>query len=133
MIQDIKPHQFHNQYKILPPKRGSYLLYYENNACLLKEKDGEIVFPTFAELEGHVEGLYENYTYLFSIDDESYYLLREMNKEWLPGYKLVPKNDFRILQPKYRSFAGITGMQLANWYQNRKFCGRCGSLMRHDT
>lgn len=132
MIQDIKPHQFNNQYKILPPKRGSYLLYYENNSCLLKEVDGEIQFPTFSDLESHVADLYEKYTYLFSVDGESYYLLREMNLQWLPEYELRPKNEFRGLQPKYRAFAGITGLQLANWYKNRKFCGRCGFLMRHD-
>lgn len=132
MIQDIKPHQFHNQYKKLSPKRDSYLLYYEDNCCLLKEKDGEIFFPRFSEVEGYIENLYEDYTYLFSMDEESYYLLKTIDIKCLPEYKLVPKNEFRYLLPKYRAFAGITGMQLANWYRNRKFCGRCGSLMRHD-
>lgn len=132
MIQDIQPHQFYNQYKGLSPTRDSYLLYYEDNTCLLKEKDGEIIFPRFSELEEHIENLYEDYTYLFSIDEEHYYLLKKCDIAWLPEYKLVYKNEFRYLLPKYRSFAGITGMQLANWYQDRKFCGRCGSLMRHD-
>ncbi len=133
MIQDIKPHQFYNQYKKLSPTRDSYLLYYKDNCCLLKENDGEIDFPRFSELETHIENLYEDCTYLFSIDKEHYYLLKECDTEWLPEYKLIPKNEFRYLLPKYRSFAGVTGMQLANWYQNRTFCGRCGSLMRHDT
>lgn len=132
MIQDIKPHQFHNQYKKLSPTRDSYLLYYENNTCLLKEEDGEVIFPRFLELEKYIGNLYEDYTYLFSVDEEHYYLLKKWDTAWLPDYKMVSKNEFRYLLPKYRSFAGITGMQIANWYQSRKFCGRCGSLMRHD-
>ncbi|MEE1085671.1 MAG: NAD(+) diphosphatase [Schaedlerella sp.] len=132
MIQDIEPYQFNNQYRILPPERGSYLLYYENNSCLLKESEDGITFPTFAELEPYLADLYEEYTYLFSIDDERYYLLKEVNLEWLAEYKLKPKNEFRNIKPRYRAFAGITGMQLSNWYNNRRFCGRCGSRMRHD-
>ncbi|MBO5461531.1 MAG: NAD(+) diphosphatase [Ruminococcus sp.] len=133
MIQDITPHQFNNQYRILPPNRGSYLLYYEKNTCLIREENDEIFFPTFEELEGYIEDLYENYTYLFSIDEESYYLLNRWNPEWLPDYELRGKETFRRAKPDYRAFAGITGLQLANWYKSRQFCGRCGSKMRHDT
>lgn len=133
MIQDIAPHKFDNQYRVLPPKRGSYLLYYEKNACLIKEENGEISFPTFEELEKYIDDLYENYTYLFSIDDESYYLLKKWNPQWTTDYKMQPKEIFRSAQPDYRAFAGITGMQLSNWYASRQFCGRCGSQMKHDT
>lgn len=132
MIQDITPHEFHNQYRILPPDRGSYLLYYEKNMCLINETDGEITFPTCAELEMYIDNLYEEYTYLFSIDDNRYYLLNEINLEWLPDYDLMPKEMFRYASPDYQAFAGITGYQLADWYRSRTFCGRCGSKMRHD-
>ena len=41
MIQDIRPHQFDNQYKPCPPDAQSYALYYEGQSTLLKKrKDG---------------------------------------------------------------------------------------------
>ncbi len=33
----------------------------------------------------------------------------------------------------FTAFAGITGYQLYRWYQTRRYCGRCGHKMRHDT
>lgn len=37
---------------------------------------------------------------------------------------------FRRAVPRHRAFAGITGYQLYNWYKNRRYCGRCGSMMK---
>ena len=37
MIQDIAPHQFKNEYRAIPPKNDSVVLYYE--ACFPDEKD----------------------------------------------------------------------------------------------
>ena len=31
------------------------------------------------------------------------------------------------------AFAGVTGLQLAEWYRSRRFCGRCGAAMVHST
>ena len=39
---------------------------------------------------------------------------------------------FRLAEPQYLAFAGITAYQLYLWYESRKFCGCCGSPLRHD-
>ena len=38
----------------------------------------------------------------------------------------------RKAQPKYSAFAGVTGLQLSEWYKSRRFCGRCGTRMVHS-
>ena len=51
MIQDIAPHQFKNEYRAIPPKNDSVVLYYEERASLMRRTPQGIEFPTFGELE----------------------------------------------------------------------------------
>ena len=69
MIQDIQPHHLFNQYRPVPPDGESFALYYEEHAVLVKRTENGIEFPRFRELERLNEDLYEDYIYLFSVDD----------------------------------------------------------------
>lgn len=132
MLQDILPHQYKNEYIPKPPQKDSIALYYEHNQALMKYTDEGIEFPRFADLERLNEDIYRDYTYLFSIDEESYYLVEEINRELLSAFSMENTEVFRKVNPKYRAFAGITGYQLYNWYTNHSYCGRCGSMMEKD-
>ena len=132
MIQDIQPHQFDNQYRPCPPDAQSYALYYEGQSALLKKRKDGIEFPRFRDLERLNEEIYEEAVYLFTIDEERFYLVQNISRERLSEFTMENKESFRYAEPQYLAFAGITGYQLNNWYRNRKFCGRCGHEMRHD-
>lgn len=132
MIQDIAPHTYHNEYKPVAPDKESHILAYEEGKILMK-KDGEtMTLPSFGELEGKVENLYENYIYLFSIDEEHFYLIPDLDTNLLPGYQFEITRVLRTAEPQYLAFAGITGYQLFQWYSKRRFCGCCGKPMVHD-
>lgn len=139
MIQDILPHYYDNAYRPKPPQKDSIVLCYKDRSCFLRRSMEGIVFPTFGELEGTGINPYESWTYLFSIDEERYYLIAEQNTEYLRikqkrdtvnNYHFEEINIFRNESPKYRAFAGITGFQLYNWYRRHCFCGQCGKKMR---
>lgn len=132
MIQDIQPHKYDNQYRPCPPDRESYALYYENHVALLKKQPDRIDFPRFKDLERLNEDIYEDAIYLFTIDEERYYLVKDINRERLSEYTMENTEIFRFAEPQYLAFAGITGYQLYNWYRTRKYCGCCGSRMKHD-
>lgn len=132
MIQDIAPHRYNNTYQPERPDQKSIALYYENGKCLVKLEREEIQFPVFAELERSNPQIYDEYTYLFSIDEERYYLVGKRNLEPVPGFTMENTEIFRRGEPGYRTFAGITGYQLYRWYQSRKFCGACGEKMLPD-
>lgn len=132
MIQDIQPKHLDNQYRPVPPDKGSWVLYYEDRAVLLKKTENGIVFPKFRELERLNEEIYTEYIYLFSVDEERYYLVQELNREPLSDFTMENTEIFRTAQPQYHAFAGITGYQLYNWYRGHKYCGRCGKLMVRD-
>ena len=132
MIQDIEPRHLNNQYDPVPPDKESYALYYEDHAVLLKKTEKGITFPRFRELERLNEEIYEDYIYLFSVDDQRYYLVQEINREPLSEFVMENTEVFRSADPQYHAFAGITGYQLYNWYKNHKYCGRCGRMMVRD-
>ncbi len=132
MIQDISPHKYDNQYRKIPPDKESVALHYGEHTVLIKKTAEGIVFPRFKDLERLNEEIYQDYIYLFSIDDERYYLVNEINRERLSDFTMENTEVFRLAEPQYRAFAGITGYQLFNWYRSRKYCGRCGQLMKQD-
>ena len=137
MIQDIAPHQYRNEYQPMKPAEDSILLCYKGRNLLLRREE-EIAYPTFKEaVNAGVDAgeLYHTYTYLFTIDDRRFYpgsgevgeaLCERSTYEW------EDVSFFRASEPKYLSFAGITGWQLSRWYEIRCFCGRCGKPMVHD-
>ena len=132
MIQNIEPHVYRNAYVPEPPKEDSVILYYEGRKILVKLEDQEISFLTFKEAAVCYPDIYEDYTYLFSIDGQGYYLADGIDPADFPGFELKDNQYFRETRPKYRQFAAVTGWQLYRWYQSRKFCGHCGQPMVHD-
>ena len=130
MIQDIEPYHLDNQYHPMPPDPDSYAMYYEDHAVLAKRTEEGIGFPRFRELERLNDDIYADAVYLFSVNEDRYYLVREINREPLSEFTMENTEIFRRAVPRHRAFAGITGYQLYNWYKNRRYCGRCGSLMK---
>ena len=141
MIQDIYPHVYHNEYKPVPPNPESFVLYYEGDSVLAGWESGEtpdspqnLIFPRFRDLGPGAAAAAEACTYLFTIDETGYYLLKEEPE--LPEASAqrfsMESNVFRESEPLWQCFAGITGLQLKNWYSNNKYCGRCGSELEHS-
>ena len=132
MIQDIQPHRYDNRHRQVPPDHDSFALYYEERSALMKRTAEGIEFPRFRDLERLNEEIYEDAVYLFTIDEDRYYLVQEISREPLSEYAMENTEIFRTAEPGYRAFAGITGYQLHSWYGSHKYCGRCGSLMKRD-
>lgn len=130
MIQDIAPHIYKNEYKPQKPAENSYVMYFEGGRLLAKFVEGEIEYPTFGEMELQNVGIYENATYLFTIDEMRFYLVDTLH--YGEHYEWVGKETFRQARPLHMAFAGITAYQLHGWYQSHQFCGRCGKPMRKD-
>ena len=85
MIQDIAPHKLNNQYgQKKAPDAGSRFLYYDGRKVLVRKgiggNENQIAYPTYEELkkcmpkEAAEDTEDTEYTYLFAVDDKSYYL-----------------------------------------------------------
>ena len=120
MIQDIKPHVFHNEYRPVPPKKGDYVFCYDGNNVLMRNEHEFYKYedmPTSTEL-----------TFLFTIDDTSFYFAP------CPDTNAVSLNTYnlRFYYPRELAFAAITGWQIYTWMNINTYCGKCGALMERD-
>lgn len=128
MIQDILPRKFDIVYRpAAKPADGSYICIKCRGKMLLKDGD-EIIMPTF----GEVRHLNLNYTYLFSIDGDTFFYADDESGIELEGYSYKGSSTFRKITPKHMAFAGITAHQITQWYGANKFCPKCGAKLHHD-
>lgn len=132
MIQDIAPHVYHNEYHPQEPDLHSYLLVYEDGEILIKKEGGNIILPRFEELDGKIDNFASNYIYLFSIDQDRFYLIPHFDSGLLADYHFDNIRTLRSNGPQHLAFAGVTGYQLFKWYQRRQYCGICGKPMIHS-
>ncbi len=128
MIQDIAPMKYDNHYQEQTPAPEDWLMIYKKGSVMCRFEEGEIFSPRVAEFSGKAL----EFTYLFTISQERFFLLKDDLEEPIPGYTWEKPAIFRNATPQYRGFGGITGQQLDDWYRSNRFCGRCGSKMEPD-
>ena len=128
MIQDIAPYKYQNQFSLkTEPTDNSYLIVVKAGSILVKEEDEQVFLPQ--KKETHLDK--QDLTYLFTIDEHTFFLAEAEKVGELPGFSYEKTVVFRKMNPKWMCFGGITGFQLANWYRANRFCGCCGNTMIH--
>lgn len=134
MIQDIAPRKYHIEYQNKQPAGYETALVYNGPLTLLRmNEEGELIYPK----TGDFEGTDVEFTYLFRIDEEEYYLGR-IKPDAIPevlleeGYRFEKDWTFRSAKPREQAFAGVTGKQLSLWYESHRFCGGCGEKLVPD-
>lgn len=126
MIQDIEPYVYDNQYRNEEPAPEDNLVVYRKSRIQLQIVNDCIVFPKVSEA-----GSKAKFRYLFSIDDERFFLLVE-GDFFSEKYEYISPNEIRYKNPQYLRFASVTAVQLARWYDEHRICGRCGRPMKHS-
>ena len=129
--------------------------------CLPTLRDLKATWGDLSEVDDEKAAAFENaLVYLFSIDEEKYFMAdhRLFDEVDYPtaegpgaeaalaaceasaaagigGWAFLDARGMRqyLKQPKHQIFAMLTGVQLARWYTNNTFCGRCGAKTELDT
>ncbi|SDY23190.1 NAD+ diphosphatase [Ruminococcaceae bacterium YAD3003] len=129
MIQDILPHKLINHYD--PLKKADE----DSLVIVIRENDVMVrgdLYPRKSELNNG-----DDLTFLFSLEGENdYYLLdvTGIDYEAPEGYEFVNIREFRRSgnAKKHRVFLAYTALQLARWYRDNTYCGRCGRKTYKD-
>lgn len=140
MIQDIHG-IYHNEYQELIPEQDDCVMFVQGRSVLMsRDSEQTIRYITYGELRkasgGDISA--DACRYLFSIENqgitEKYFLGNShmLTPQLMEKYEYRQQNVFRTMKPEDRAFAGITACQLANWYENTQFCGKCGTRLEHD-
>lgn len=130
MIQDIKPNIFYNEFNDRALNENSRILIFRGNDILIKHKEEnsqEISFPLYNETDFRENEL----TFLFKIDNITYFLAEDSKDLEKKGFAFESHFVFRNARPRFEAFAGFTAYHLYCWYRDTKFCGRCGSRLKH--
>ena len=128
MIQDIAPHQFHNEFrKDAVPQAKSPVLCFEDRKMLVRVTDQEILFPTL-DLLADPGGV----VYAFAVDETEYFLKINGEIGEPEGFEYKDLFALRRTASNVIGMVLFTGYHLASWYKDSVFCGRCGSRNEHN-
>ncbi|NLT57380.1 MAG: NAD(+) diphosphatase [Clostridiales bacterium] len=128
MLHEIHPRVFDNAWKPCLLADGDRVLCYGKGGILLT---ADTTLPQ-AGMLGGAAALWrqEDPTYLFSIDDERFFLIEPREAPPTMGHQ--PLAEARQKLPQDQAFAATTGEQLHRWYSNNRICGRCGGPTRRS-
>ena len=132
MIQDIEPRIFKNSFQPKKAQPGDLFLSYSGDSVLVREGKEELWYPSFSNFEQSHPQLIDNAQFLFSIDELNYFLTDEKGLDSVEGWAYVSVSRFRTEPEYWRSFAGAVGRQLSRWYNDHRFCSRCGEPLFHS-
>ena len=137
MIQDILPAKFYNHFQNYEASEKDFVfLFYEGKVLVrYNQFSKELSFPLFEDFSNQTLSA----TYLFSIDNQKYFLIPEKTEQpaSLSAFAFYTLRQLRDmpLAPKAKTFlfAAFSAYHLWKWYDDNKFCGHCGKPLVHDT
>lgn len=127
MIQDIKPHIYHNEYRPAPPEDRDLVFSFagQKRQILLSEDENHI-----PRVENLPKTAREKLRYLFSLDGKNCFLYEDQEKPLtLGGFSYDGIKTLRRDGSDVLGFAGSTAWHLATWYRKNVHCGVCGAVL----
>lgn len=118
MIQEIAPHRLDNHYAPRAPAAGDRLVAFREDRVLLQNG----ALPQWAGQTA--------VRYLFEVDGAAWFLAES---ETLPEGQWTAMNRRALPGDPVLAFGIATAKQLAEWYGDHRFCGRCGGPMAEDS
>lgn len=129
LIQEIGHHQFHNHYEKRSIREQDYLFIFNGNQVLLK-KGKQNYIPRWKEIAMQSVKKKEQCQFLFTIDEEAFFLyqgepLEEWDEYFYGDKEKLRKND------GWARYAHAVALHLHQFYQSNQYCGYCGKRMHH--
>lgn len=130
MIQDIFPHHFNNQFLAgRAIEADDYVLHFSDNKLLMKAFGTDLELPRKKDLPAINGGA--KATFLFTLDDISCFMLWDnpMADKSIFSYKEI--SFFRTHPQPETAWISLVGFHLLHWYEEHRFCGKCGAKTEH--
>lgn len=125
MIQELGEHELHNQFEARSLGREDVTLAYRGNGVVASVRNGCVELPLASAWEADVAS---SAIYAFRIDQRAFFLIEDETLPLPDGFEVVPIRTMRLLSPRALAYASAMGFQLRGWYQDNRYCGRCGHL-----
>ena len=136
MIQDIYPSRLQNEYVDYVIRDEDKLLAFDKDGkILIRDVQGKIEFLKASDVKD------KKAIYLFGIDDKRYFLLDSFKDDignefeengGLAYYTIREIRDTFSGTSMVEVYAAFTAYHLWRWYAENRFCGRCGTPLKHS-
>lgn len=130
MIQDIQPLHLENTYRHLRPRKSDRVFCFVKDRvlCRYDEKEKDLYLPTVRDFDAD-----RPLIYLFTIGKTRFFLFQE-DRPPFSGFDYLPVRVLNTLELKdnVSIFSFYSAYHLWKWYEQNRFCGRCGKRMEHD-
>ena len=126
MFQQIDPYVFDNHYEQLTASEEDLALLVHDHMALVSEKDGGICLPLCRDVKA------TEWDYLFSVSGKRFFLARNASETVLQKGRWLGYRDLFGKYPTWLSYAVMVGIQIGAWYDDNRFCGRCGVQMERS-
>lgn len=144
MLHDIEG-VYDNHYSEREPQPNDYVLAFRGDSLLAHRDGDDIVLPTYAQCGVADDSL----TFLFDISGTGYYLARQAVSperdvhtgidagqvdatDIASAFSYEPLGIYRWIRPRETRFAVEVAAQLAAWYRDNRYCGRCATPLQAD-
>ena len=145
MLHDIEG-IYNNHYEKRTPNADDLVLSFRQNTLLMRRDGDDVELPTFGT--GNFDS--SQATFLFDIDGTGFFLVQDAQSPTATpshtgidagqvdctdaeaGFAYEPLGIYRWIRPRQTRFAIEVASQLATWYRDNRYCGRCGGLTQHD-
>ena len=145
MLHDIEG-VYDNHYHTRTPQKDDLVLAFRGDSLLMFRMGDEVALPPFSACGLSTDAV----TFLFDISGTGYYLAREEPviipdarhtgidagqtdyEEPASAYSYEPLGIYRWIRPRETRFAIEVASQLATWYRDNRYCGRCATPLRPD-
>lgn len=135
MIQEFgDEHRYDNHFEPHRAGEKDYVLHFRDGKCLARVThvggsdadagdSGEVVeLPRLWDYPSAPAKA----TYLFSLGGDRFFLAFDEDLAAPAGFAYESVSWLRRAEPQHLLFAAATASQLSRWYQDNRFCGRCG-------
>lgn len=127
MIQDIFPSKLKNEFVNIDISESDNLFIFNGEGkVLLGNREGTAVFPTEREVKC------DSATYLFSVDEEKYFLAFGNTRFQKDGFDYYSIREARDRFSGKEVYAIFTAYHLWKWYSDNLFCGKCAEKLMPD-
>ncbi len=137
MIQEIAPHYLNNSFAKVNADSESAVFTFDNGKVLVYDDGRRIHLPVLSQFtdgtDKSISELKDKTEYVFSVDDIPMFLLPQQYVAKVPeDMEYVNIRDLYSGPDRWMALASVTASHLNHWYGEHRYCGCCGSLMKHS-
>lgn len=119
MLHEIGHHIFNNTFSNREVSQKDVYIIVKDRQLLVQIQNGDYQLPSYQTV-GKLKS-----RYLFSIDEIGFFMAEPQEIE---GYQWISSKQLRFYDCHWLRYGMLVGVSLVNWYQNNRYCGRCGQL-----